>query len=148
MLVLDFKDALKTDENGADLDRALSSAQSLLAATDHGAAVDVQVSGMLPLLTCESPDAMLFAWTLLREAVAVGGAAKVLVDVNGSNVVVMLEPVEGALRARLDAALAGTGTDAAARYLTAFSREACGGTCDLEEKGEGARLVMRLPGRG
>jgi hypothetical protein len=150
-LILDYQDAMKTDEEGTDLERCFAKSQGLVQAVDPGSQPRVKVASALPVLPVDQPGGVLFAYALLREARSLAideeSVPGIRLEVEGATITLMVSPVHQRAKERYRETAAGTGGDARSQYIHGFTKQACGGRIDVKDMGEASTMFITLHGR-
>jgi chromosome segregation ATPase len=148
-LIADYLDAMRTDEEGAELERCFARSQGFVQAVDPSSPVKVKFGGATPPLAASQPEGVLFAFALMREARGIAvdedQAPTIRVDAQGSTVTVIVSPVHPSAKDRYRETIAGGG-DARSRYIVGFARQAAQGRVDVKDLGNAAALFVTLNG--
>lgn len=149
-LILDYQDAMKTDEEGTDLERCFAKSQGLVQAVDPGSQPRVKVASALPVLPVDQPGGVLFAYALLREAKAMAvdeeSVPGIRLEVDGASITMMVSPVHQKAKERYRETAAGSGGDPRSQYILGFARQACNGRVDVKDMGDAATMFITLHG--
>jgi len=148
-LILDFQEAVKTDEEGSELERCFAKSQGLVKAVDPSSQVRVKVSSALPTLPVDQTSGVLFAYTLLREAQSLAvdedSAPNIRVEVApDKTITLMAGPVKAAAKEKYRETNAGSGGDSRSQFIVGFARKACNGRVDVKDMGDASTMFITL----
>jgi hypothetical protein len=140
-LILDYTDAFKTDESSsAEIESALAKAQGLLHATDPDADIPVKIEAVMPEVDASKEEAVLFAYSLLREAKLFsleGSPATVNVNTDGLSVTFTVQPLDPKIKDRYR-----DPKDLQAQLVKGFAQDRCGGK--VETKDDEGKMTLSV----